>query len=286
MRVDQLLAQNRELLVTIQKLMWQVQNAPAKDVFDPIDESWMTSSIAITDSFLPTMPTHAPPKDVTNECISKVYDNVHHQSIDFDSAGITSSNPPSNNNINAPTQVGNGFVSFGNDKQPLLQSQGLDAGGSFSDLRKVEHVEESAPTHHVTNANGPTLDENMGEKHGGLSSSFSDLRKVGTSVEKVDLNHNSNRVTKFESKTNNESVINDIKPPDTEQANTGLLEAGLSGEGKLPAVAVKNSHSSLPKSELSKEMMETFSQELNELENTTWDSQRKRINTRSSVTDL
>ena len=295
MRVDQLLAQNRELLVTIQKLMWQVQNAPAKDVFDPIDESWMTSSIAITDSFLPTMPTHAPPKDVTNECTSKVYDNAHHQSIDFDSAGITSSNLPNNNNnnnninINPPTQVGNGFVSFGNDKQPLLQSQGLDAGGSFSDLRKVEHVEESTPTHHVTNANGTnanTLDENMGEKHGGLSSSFSDLRKVGTSVDKVDLNHNSKRITKFESKTNDESVINDIKPPDTELANTGLLETGLSGEGKLPAVAVKNSDSSLPKSELSKEMMETFSQELNELENTTWDSERKRVNTRSSVTDL
>ena len=265
--------------------MWQVQNASAKDVFDPIDESWMTSSIAITDSFLPSMPSHAPPKDVTNECTSKVYDNVHHQSIDFDSAGITSSNPRSNNNSNPSTQVSNGFVSFGNDKEPILQSQGLNAGGSFSDLRKGEHAEDSALTH-VTDANGRPIDEDMGEKHGGLSSSFSDLRKVGTSVDKVDLNHNSNRITKFEGKTNNESMKNDIKPPDTELENTGLLEAGLSSEGKLPTVAVKNSNSSLPKSELSKEMMETFSQELNELENTTWNSGRKRVNTQSSVTDL
>lgn len=284
MRVDQLLAQNRELLVTIQKLMWQVQNAPAKDVFDPIDESWMTSSIAITDSFLPTMPSHAPPQDVTNDCISKVYDNAHHQSIDFDSAGITSSNPHSNSN--PLTQVSNGFISYGNDKQPFLQSKSVDVGGSFSDLRKGEHVAESAPIHHVTSENGPALGENMGEKHGGLSTSFSDLRKAGTSVEKVDVNHNSDRVTKFERKTNTESVTNDIKPPDAELANTGLLETGLSDERKLPTAAVRKEDSSIPKSELSKEMMETFSQELNELESSTWNSKTNRVRTQSSVTDL
>lgn len=204
-RIDRLLAQNRELLVTIQKLMHQVQSGPSsKDIFDPIDESWMTSSSPVADSYFSRVTHHSKPiaNKVTNDCISHVFDNVHHQSMNFEDFLIASKNKGDKLDSAVPTM----------DSKPLQDSrEGLD------------HDEE-------------LLSESVGERKGGLSRSFTDLSKIGLEEKKIDLNQNSDRITKF-----------------AKTEETGHDKMGDSNDGTVK------------KSILSKEMMETFSDELNEL---------------------
>ena len=182
--------------------MHQVQSSTdAKDMFDPIDESWMTSSFPLTDSYFSKISqSRALTNKVTSECISSVYDNVvniNHQSNKSENIEVTA-------NKNS-TKDGSS-----NAKNKLLDEK-----------KEEENVFEN---------NREVLSQSVGEKIGGISRSFTDLSKIGLEDKNMDVNHNADRITKF-SNERDENLANDI----------------------------------VEKSVLSKEMMETFSEELNEL---------------------
>ena len=260
--------------------MLQAQKTSAKDVFDPIDETWMVAPIS--DPFFPsTMPNDATPNKVTNECIAGVYGNKHHQSMDFDSPGIIRtpvSGPVGSAQKQSPERVP------AREGQPV-GTTAEDICGSFSDLRKDEasrkdealqkdeasqkveaswkdeatQKDEASQKDEADNDLAPAMLRSAGERIGGISSSFTDLTKVGVKDERVDMNHNADRITKFEK---NEQG--------TSQEENGPVEAGNSA-------AVGN---------ISKEMMETFSLELTELEGgLSQDTERVKL-TQSSMTDL
>lgn len=189
--------------------MHQVQsNTPAKDIFDPIDESWMTSSFPFTDSYFSRVAQSKPlSNDVTSECISSVYDNVHHQSLSLEGPEF-----PENKKNTA------------NDSASLTKE--------LFQNNKVPNFPESFEKDAVI------LSESVGERKGGISRSFTDLSKIGLEENKTDINHNANRITKF------------------------AIEAKDADDALDHSIAQK----SIEQSVLSKEMMETFSDELNELD--------------------
>ena len=212
-RIEQLLAQNQDLLATIRKLMDQVKSSTSgKEIFDPIDETWMMSSFPLTDSYFSRISQSVPIENkVTNECISNVFDNIHHQSL----------------------RQGSGEGSLMNSTSQLTHEDGQQEG--------AHEKSREVPLQFIS------------EKNGGISRSFTDLTKIGLEDRRMDLNHNANRITKFENREE-ESVRKETK----ERENLNIINE---------------------KSALSKEMMETFSEELNELE-------EKRDEQIPSVTEL
>lgn len=216
--VQQLLAQNRALLVTVQKLMTQLQNASSKGLFDPIDESWMTSAPPVTDSYFPALPESISPlrDNITNDCLSSVYDNQHHQSMDLSSLALN-------------------FDVMHNAGRTQLSTQ-REASNSFSDLRSNENQLDAQENEKLSGGlSGLKLSEDNKEGQGGISTSFRDLRQVGIVEEKPDLNHNRSHVTKFSSN----DVVDESK--------------------------FANGKEETEESIFSKEMMETFSEELNDM---------------------
>ena len=197
--------------------MDQVQSSGSdKEVFDPVDETWMMSSFPLTDSYFSRINQSKPIENtVTDECISNVYDNFHHQENVEITENKTSTNYSSLVNSVSPPRHDSNQVKRDHDGETGLQS--------------------------------------TSEKNGGIGRSFTDLTKIGLEERKTDVNHNGSRITKFENGENNSAtkkLINDEESP-----------------------------SILEKSALSKEMMETFSEELNELEG-------KPNNKKASVTEL
>eukprot|EP00794_Sanderia_malayensis_P015980 gene15980-17590_t len=212
-RVEQLVNQNRELMSTVEKLMSQIS---AKNVFDPINDSWIISSDAPADCFLPTrsMPTLS--KDITNECLSNVFDNQHYQSMDF---ALQSSN------VNSP-QSKQSFL-------PLENDQGVNKSVDDKVLLAKPLTNDLVES---------KLDEHVKEGKGGLSTSFTDLRNVGMVETEIDHNHNNDQecndhITKF-------SGSNSASESSIASSKGGKEEASV----------------------FSKEMMETFSEEINDLD--------------------
>jgi len=201
-QIEQLLAQNQDLLLRIKKLFDQSQSiATGKEIVDPVDETWMMSSFPLTDSYFSRISQSKPIESkVTKECLSNVYDNVHHQSFRQESIELIASKP----------------------------------NATDSSLTNVGQLSHESIQH---NNSGLQF---IGEKNGGISRSFKDLSKIGLEDKKIDLNHNANRITKFEH-GEEEKGANTVVPN---------MEHSTTVENSL----------------LSKEMMEIFSEELNELE--------------------
>ena len=201
-QIEQLLAQNQDLLLRIRKLFDQAQSiATGREIVDPVDETWMMSSFPLTDSYFSRISQSKPVESkVTKECLSNVYDNVHHQSFRQESIELIAGKPSVNDN-------------------------------SVSNVSQLSH--ES-----IQHKNSGL--QFIGERNGGISRSFKDLSKIGLEDRRIDLNHNANRITKF--------------------------EHGEEENGATTVVPNMEHSTTVEKSLLSKEMMEIFSEELNELE--------------------